>query len=127
MNERNENDIVATIRALRDAWERGDKDAVDEHIHYPLLVISMDGIVSLDSYPLSNELFSKTTTWTHSTTRRVSVEGICGTKAHVSINGCRYHKNGTIFEQYYVIYILHKYEQKWKVYAVSEIAIPEKG
>ena len=118
-------EVIRAYERYLQAFLADDVAAIDSLVQYPLAYIG-DGKVSLlDEYPIKPSALMATKGWHTSIDMAYEVVGLSETKAHLVLKRCtRVRQDGSRIEDVFAFYAWTKTADGWKMFAVSDVAVP---
>jgi hypothetical protein len=120
-----EAEVIEAYERYLDAFLADDIATIDSLVQYPLAYIGDGKVSMLDEYPIKPSALMAAKDWHTSIDMDYEVIGIGETKAHLVLKrGTRVRRDGTPIEQVFAFYAWTKTADGWKMFAVSDVAVP---
>ena len=125
MDDATKQDILTTYAAYAKAFLANDIAALDALVKYPLAYIGDGKVVMAETFPINPAELKTATQW-HST-KDIAFEVVfaSATKAHLILrHGTRIRADMSPIETVSAFYALTHTDQGWRIFAISDIAVP---
>ena len=122
-NERREEleaEIEIFMGRYNEAFVSGTRNELQRLVHLPVVYVSENEAQLRDRYPFDPEKMREVTGFDHPRTE-IRIVHLEETRAHLTIEGTRHRKDGSVIESIDSFYILHKKDGEWGVSVFSGI------
>ena len=115
-----EAEIEAFMGRYNEAFVSGTRDDLQALVHLPVIYVSENETQLRERYPFDPEKMREATGFDHPQTE-IRIVHLEETRAHLTIEGTRHRKDGSVIESIDTFYILHKKDGAWGVSVFSGI------
>lgn len=125
MNEKSKKEVLEVYAKLGKAFIENDMETINAHHQYPLAHIRDGYTILVNEYPFNPVKLMAEKQWHTSINFESEVVFASDDKAHIILrHATRVRKDGTPIETVSGFYALTRMPSGWKVFAVSDIAVP---
>ena len=115
-----EAEIEAFMARYNEAFVSGTRDVLQALVHLPVIYVSETEAQVRERYPFDPQKMREATGFDHPQTE-IRIVHLEETRAHLTIEGTRHRKDGSVIESIDSFYILHKKDGEWGVSVFSGI------
>ena len=115
-----EAEIEAFMARYNEAFVSGTRDDLQALVHLPVIYVSETEAQVRERYPFDPQKMREATGFDHPQTE-IRIVHLEETRAHLTIEGTRHCKDGSVIESIDSFYILHKIDGQWGVSVFSGI------
>ena len=116
--------VMAVYEDYISAFLANDVDGINAVCKFPIAHIGDGKTQHLDAWPVSPAKFKAEKNWHTSIDIEVQLWGVNETKGHVIARGTRVREDMSVIEKYTAVYMIGKFPEGWRIFAVSDIDVP---
>ena len=116
--------VMAVYEDYISAFLANDVDGINAVCKFPIAHIGDGKTQHLDAWPVSPARFKAEKNWHTSIDIEVQLWGVNETKGHVIARGTRVREDMSVIEKYTAVYMIGKFPEGWRIFAVSDIDVP---
>lgn len=117
--------VMAVYEDYISAFLANDIDGINAACNFPIAHIGDGKTQYLDAWPVSPAKFKVEKNWHTTIDIEVQLWGVNETKGHVIARGTRVREDMSVIEKYTAVYMIGKFPEGWRIFAVSDIDVPE--
>ena len=117
--------VMAVYEDYISAFLANDIDGINAACNFPIAHIGDGKTQYLDAWPVSPAKFKVEKNWHTTIDIDVQLWGVNETKGHVIARGTRVREDMSVIEKYTAVYMIGKFPEGWRIFAVSDIDVPE--
>jgi len=116
--------VMAVYEDYISAFLANDIDGINAVCNFPIAHIGDGKTQHLDAWPVSPAKFKTEKNWHTTIDIEVQLWGVNETKGHVIARGTRVREDMSVIEKYTAVYMIGKFPEGWRIFAVSDIDVP---
>ena len=116
--------VMAVYEDYISAFLANDIDGINAVCNFPIAHTGDGKTQHLDAWPVSPAKFKVEKNWHTSIDIEVQLWGVNETKGHVIARGTRVREDMSVIEKYTAVYMIGKFPEGWRIFAVSDIDVP---
>jgi len=116
--------VMAVYEDYISAFLANDIDGINAVCKFPIAHTGDGKTQHLDAWPVSPAKFKAEKNWHTSIDIEVQLWGVNETKGHVIARGTRVREDMSVIEKYTAVYMIGKFPEGWRIFAVSDIDVP---
>ena len=116
--------VMAVYEDYISAFLANDVDGINAVCKFPIAHIGDGKTQHLDAWPVSPARFKAEKNWHTTIDIEVQLWGVNETKGHVIARGTRVREDMSVIEKYTAVYMIGKFPEGWRIFAVSDIDVP---
>ena len=116
--------VMAVYEDYISAFLANDIDGINAACNFPIAHIGDGKTQYLDAWPVSPAKFKVEKNWHTTIDIDVQLWGVNETKGHVIARGTRVREDMSVIEKYTAVYMIGKFPEGWRIFAVSDIDVP---
>ena len=116
--------VMAVYEDYIHAFLANDVDGINAVCKFPIAHTGDGKTQHLDAWPVSPAKFKAEKNWHTSIDIEVQLWGVNETKGHVIARGTRVREDMSVIEKYTAVYMIGKFPEGWRIFAVSDIDVP---
>ena len=116
--------VMAVYEDYISAFLANDIDGINAVCNFPIAHTGDGKTQHLDAWPVSPAKFKAEKNWHTTIDIEVQLWGVNETKGHVIARGTRVREDMSVIEKYTAVYMIGKFPEGWRIFAVSDIDVP---
>jgi hypothetical protein len=116
--------VMAVYEDYISAFLANDIDGINAVCKFPIAHTGDGKTQHLDAWPVSPAKFKAEKNWHTTIDIEVQLWGVNETKGHVIARGTRVREDMSVIEKYTAVYMIGKFPEGWRIFAVSDIDVP---
>ena len=123
MSESDEKEVLKTYEQYLAFFLDNCMNGINSLVKFPITYIADGESKLLDAFPVTPKEMMENKQWDTTVDTETYVHGTNSSKGHVISSGTRIRKDKTIIEKYIVFYAVTKTDNRWKMYAISDVIL----